>query len=98
VRSADEIEQHLHADHAIHTHLVTVTGNAILRESVELLLQHNLRFWRSYWTTHEPRASDMLSHADLVGAIESHDPEAAQVAMRHHIGASRGLLQDAFRH
>lgn len=97
VRSADEIEQHLHADHAIHTHLVEVSANAILQEAVDRLLQHNLRFWRSYWTTHEPRASDMLSHADLVSAIESHDPEAAELAMRHHIGASRGLLQDAFR-
>jgi DNA-binding GntR family transcriptional regulator len=97
VRSADEIEQHLHADHAIHAHLAGVTGNAILQESVDLLLQHNLRFWRSYWTTHEPRASDMLSHADLVDALASHEPEAAEVAMRQHIGASRGLLQDAFR-
>lgn len=97
VRSADEIEQHLHADHAIHTHLAEVAGNAILQESVDLLLQHNLRFWRSYWTTHEPRPSDMLSHADLVDALASHEPAAAEQAMRHHIGASRGLLQDAFR-
>lgn len=98
VRSADEIEQHLHADHAIHTHLAGVTGNGILQESVARLLQHNLRFWRSYWTTHEPRASDMLSHADLVDALESHEPEAAELAMRQHISVSRGLLQDAFRH
>ena len=97
VRSADEIEQHLHADHAIHTHLVEISGNAILQEAVDRLLQHNLRFWRSYWTTHEPRASDMLSHAELVAAIEAHDAEGAEVAMRQHIGASRGLLQDAFR-
>jgi DNA-binding GntR family transcriptional regulator len=97
VRSDDQIEQHLHADHAIHTHLASVTGNAILQESVDRLLQHNLRFWRSYWTTHEPRASDMLSHADLVDALASHEPEAAELAMRQHIGASRGLLQDAFR-
>jgi DNA-binding GntR family transcriptional regulator len=97
VRSDDQIEQHLHADHAIHLHLAGVTGNAILQESVDRLLQHNLRFWRSYWTTHEPQASDMLSHADLVGALESHDPEAAELAMRQHISASRGLLQDAFR-
>jgi DNA-binding GntR family transcriptional regulator len=97
VRSDDQIEQHLHADHAIHAHLAGVTGNVILQESVDRLLQHNLRFWRSYWTTHEPQASEMLSHADLVDALESHEPEAAELAMRQHIGASRGLLQDAFR-
>ena len=60
VRSADAIEQHLHADHAIHLHLVGMTGNAILQEAVDRLLQHNLRFWRSYWTTHEPTR---LGHA-----------------------------------
>ncbi|RYZ27938.1 MAG: GntR family transcriptional regulator, partial [Propionibacteriaceae bacterium] len=54
VRSADAIEEHLHADHAIHLHLVGITGNAILQEAVDRLLRHNLRFWRSYWTTHEP--------------------------------------------
>ena len=76
---------------------LSVSANVILQEAVDRLLQHNLRFWRSYWTTHEPRASDMLSHAELVNAIASHDPEAAEVAMRQHIGVSRGMLQDAFR-
>lgn len=97
IRSTDQIEEHLHADHAIHTHLAEISANVILQEAVDRLLQHNLRFWRSYWTTHEPRASDMLSHAELVNAIAAHDPEAAEVAMRQHIGVSRGMLQDAFR-
>jgi DNA-binding GntR family transcriptional regulator len=61
------------------------------------VLQHNLRFWRSYWTTHEPRASAMLSHAELVEALEAHDADGAVHAMRVHVGASRGMLQDAFR-
>ncbi|SEP96052.1 GntR family transcriptional regulator [Microlunatus flavus] len=98
VRADDAIEEHLHADHAIHTHLVGMTGNELLVEAVERLLLHSLRFWRSYWTTHEPRASAMLSHAELVTAVQDHDPEAAEHAMRAHLAVSRGTIQDAFRH
>ena len=97
MRASAAIEQHLHADHAIHTHLVQMTGNDLLVETVERLLQHSLRFWRSYWTTHEPRASAMLSHAELVAAVEAGDADAAEAAMRAHVAVSRGTIQDAFR-
>jgi DNA-binding GntR family transcriptional regulator len=97
IRAGDATEQHLHADHAIHTCLVEMTGNELLAESVERLLLHSLRFWRSYWTTHEPHGSAMLSHAELVAAVEAGDPEAAEQAMRAHLAVSRGTIQDAFR-
>jgi DNA-binding GntR family transcriptional regulator len=61
------------------------------------LLQHNLRFWRSYWSTHPAQHSSMLSHADLLAALEARDPEEAERAMRGHIGASRRLLQSVFQ-
>lgn len=98
MRLGEETTRHLMADHAIHVHLAAIAGNGLLQEAVERLLQHTLRFWRSYWTTHDPRASIMLSHADLVDAVASGDPDAAAQSMRDHIGASRGMLQDAFRH
>jgi len=98
VRASDAIEQHLHADHAIHSHLVEMTGNDLLVEAVERLLQHSLRFWRSYWTTHEPRGAAMLSHAELIDAVAAGDSDAAERAMREHLAVSRGTIQDAFRH
>ena len=97
IRASDAIEQHLHADHAIHSHLVEMTGNALLVEAVERLLQHSLRFWRHYWTTHAPHAAAMLSHVELVGAVAAGDADAAEAAMRAHVAVSRGTIQDAFR-
>ena len=70
--------------------------NSLLQDAAARLLQHNLRFWRSYWATHPVRHSSMLSHADLLRALEERDPEAAQKAMRDHIVASRQLLQSVF--
>jgi DNA-binding GntR family transcriptional regulator len=39
----------------------------------------------------------MMSHADLLRALESHDPEQAEKAMREHLRTSRGLVEHLFR-
>jgi len=96
-RSGDQAEAYLHDDQAIHAFLVRMASNGLLQDAAERLLQHNLRFWRSYWSTRATRHSSMLSHADLLEAIEARDPEAAERAMREHIGSSRELLQDVFQ-
>lgn len=95
-RSGDQWADYLHDDHEIHRFLVQMAGNGLLRDAAERLLQHNLRFWRSYWSSRPTQHSSMLSHADLLDALEARDSEAAERAMRHHIGASRELLQDVF--
>jgi DNA-binding GntR family transcriptional regulator len=95
-RSGDRAEEYLRDDHAIHAFLVGVAGNGLLRDAAERLLQHNLRFWRSYWASRATEHSSMLSHAALLAAVEAHDPEAAERAMRDHIGCSRELLQGVF--
>ena len=38
----------------------------------------------------------MLSHEELHRAISSHDSEQAELAMREHIGNSRGMIQSLF--
>ncbi|MCA1481840.1 GntR family transcriptional regulator, partial [Bradyrhizobium sp. NBAIM08] len=72
-RSDVRPEDHLVDDHAIHAYLVEIASNGLLRDAAERLLQHNLRFWRSYWSSHHPQASTMLPHADLLAALEAHD-------------------------
>lgn len=89
-------ETYLRDDHAIHQFLVHLVRNALLQDAADRLLQHNLRFWRSYWTTHPAQHSSMLSHHDLLQALQARDGQAAEQAMRDHIGASRQLLQAVF--
>lgn len=95
-RGEAEAETYLRDDHEIHQFLVHMIRNSLLQDAADRLLQHNLRFWRSYWATHPARHGSMLSHADLLTALETHDPEAAEAAMREHIVASRQLLQAVF--
>jgi len=95
-RVGEESEQYLRDDHAIHAFLVRMASNGLLQDAAERLLQHNLRFWRSYWSTRETQHSSMLSHADLLTALENRDSQAADRAMREHIRSSRELLQGVF--
>ena len=96
-RSGDQAEAYLCDDHEIHAFLVGMASNGLLQDAAERLLQHNLRFWRSYWSTRPAQHSSMLSHADVLKADEARDPDAAERAMRAHIGASRELLQGVFQ-
>lgn len=89
-------ETFLRDDHEIHGFLVHMIKNSLLQDAADRLLQHNLRFWRSYWSTRPAQHSSMLSHANLLTALEARDPLAAEQAMREHIGASRQLLQAVF--
>lgn len=89
-------EQFLRDDHALHTFLVHMLGNPLLQDAADLLLLHSLRFWRLYWKNRAPRAEAMLSHSDLLVALENKDPESAEKAMRNHLQASRQLVQLLF--
>jgi DNA-binding GntR family transcriptional regulator len=83
-------------DHEIHAALVDMAGNPMLQDAADRVLKHNLRFWRSYWSTRPVQLSSMLSHQDLLTALEARDPDAAEAAMRSHILQSKQLLQAAF--
>lgn len=70
--------------------------NSLLQDAADRLLLHKLRFWRMYRASRTPQQATMISHADLVAAVEAHDPELAEQAMREHLAASRQLLQASF--
>jgi DNA-binding GntR family transcriptional regulator len=95
-REGDVAETYLRDDQEIHVFLVHMINNSLLQDAADRLLQHNLRFWRSYWSTRPAQNTSMLSHADLLAALEARDPVAAEQAMREHIASSRQLLQSAF--
>lgn len=83
-------------DHEIHLFLIHMINNTHLQDAAELLLMHNLRFWRSYWSTRPAQPASMLSHEPLLAALRAREPDAAERAMREHIQQSRQLLASAF--
>jgi DNA-binding GntR family transcriptional regulator len=89
-------EQFLLDDHAVHTFLVHMVRNPLLQDAADRLLLHSLRFWRLYWTNRPARREAMLSHTDLMAAIESGDSVRAEGAMRDHLTASKQLVQLLF--
>jgi DNA-binding GntR family transcriptional regulator len=91
-RRGDDHEAFLRDDHAVHTFLVHLVHNPLLQDAADRLLLHNLRFWRSYWSTRPARMTTMISHADLLSALQAGDPDGAEAAMREHIARSRQLL------
>ncbi len=95
-RSVTDTEQFLKDDHALHTFLVHMVRNPLLQDAADRLMLHSLRFWRYYWRDRPPQSDAMLSHEDLLKALEQHDPDRAERAMRQHLQASRQLVQNLF--
>jgi GntR family transcriptional regulator, rspAB operon transcriptional repressor len=95
-RVTGDSEQFLKDDHAVHIFLVQMIRNPLLQDAADLLLLHALRFWRLYWKNLPPKTEAMLSHADLLAALEGHDPVKAEQAMRNHLQTSRQLVQLLF--
>jgi DNA-binding GntR family transcriptional regulator len=95
-REGTDHEEFLRDDHAIHALLVHMVRNSLLQDAADRLLWHNLRFWRMHWASRPAQRATMISHADLLAALEAHDSERAEQAMREHLAASRQLLHAAF--
>jgi DNA-binding GntR family transcriptional regulator len=95
-REGTDQEAYLRDDHQIHALLVHMVRNTLLQDAADRLLLHTLRFWRSYWSSRPAQHTTMITHADLLVALEAHDPDQAAKAMRAHIVASRQLLQSSF--
>lgn len=95
-RDGTDHEAFLRDDHAIHGFLVHMVRNSLLQDAADRLLLHNLRFWRTYWASRPAQHATMISHTDLLAALEAHDSEQAEKAMREHLAASRQLLHASF--
>ncbi len=95
-REGTDHEAFLRDDHAVHVFLVHLVHNPLLQDAADRLLLHNLRFWRSYWTSRPAQHSAMISHSELLLALEARDADAAEGAMRRHIAESLVLVQSSF--
>ena len=95
-REAADHEGYLRDDYAIHAFLIKMVRNSWLQAAAENLLLHNLRFWRTYWASRPAQQTTMIPHGDLLEALEAHNPQAAEIAMRRHLDVSRHLLQASF--
>ena len=102
IRSAESARQDrevlafLSDDYEIHLFLIHMIDNVLLQDAAELLLKHNLRFWRSYWSTRPAQPTNMVSHRPMLAALRNRDSTAAEQARRVHIQQSRRLLASAF--
>ncbi|WP_105037035.1 GntR family transcriptional regulator [Cryobacterium aureum] len=95
-REINDHEQFLLDDHAFHETLVHMVNNSLLQDAADSLLLHSLRFWRMHWKNRPPSKDAMLSHSDLMSALESGDSARAEAAMRDHLTTSRQLVQMLF--
>jgi DNA-binding GntR family transcriptional regulator len=95
-RGEFDAERYLLNDLRIHRLIVDLLDNSLLRTTANTLLLHNLRFWRSFFRTRTPLVSTMLSHGDLLRALELRDGDAAEEATREHLEGARQLLMSLF--
>jgi len=86
----------LEDDQHIHHTLARAAHNSFVEGAAERLLVHNLRFWRYFAAAHRVTPSAMVTHRPLLAALERRDASAAHAAMRAHIRAARGLLNQLF--
>jgi len=94
---ADDVD-HLEAiryDFQFHRKLVDILGNAVMSNVMEVI--HELLMAGMMHTTPNPRnrTRSQLLHGAIFEAIKAHDPEAAEAAMRVHMGAVGTALRNA---
>jgi DNA-binding GntR family transcriptional regulator len=95
-RGRFDAERFLLDDLSVHRFVAGLVENSLLRGTAETLLLHNLRFWRTFFRSKLPQDDTMLSHRDLLLALERRDGAAAEEATRTHIDGARQLLVTVF--
>ncbi len=96
-RASTDHEGFLHDDHEIHATLIHMVRDPLLQDAADRWLAHNLRFWRSYWSSRPAKHATMVSHTALLEALQQRDPDRVVEAMHQHIAESRLLLQSSFQ-
>jgi DNA-binding GntR family transcriptional regulator len=82
-------------DHDFHFRIVTGSGNQRLIAMLLGDLYYLLRVYRYRSSTKPGRAQGALAeHHAIVAALRSRDPDAAEKAMRRHLGNARRMLDE----
>jgi DNA-binding GntR family transcriptional regulator len=85
----------LRDDHANPFSPARMLRNTLLQHGADRLLPR-LLLWRMYSASRPPQYATMMSHADLVPAVEAGDLGRAGRTMREHPAVSRQLPQVSF--
>lgn len=86
----------LEVDHRAHARMAELVRNPYLLPLAESLLLHNLRFWRYCHHNRVVADGHVLPHSDLVDAVLSRDPDAAEAAVHTLVTRARAGLQGVF--
>lgn len=82
-------------DFDFHFRIVTGSGNARLMQVLTGDLYYLLRVYRYKSSTKPGRATEALAeHKAIVAALEKHDPDEAEQAMREHLRNARRFVED----
>ncbi|MEV1025697.1 GntR family transcriptional regulator [Streptomyces sp. NPDC050264] len=75
-----------------HRHIRTIARQPILSGFVDVLVYPLvMRQYRDLTRTH-PRANSLNEHRAILAALQTHNPDAAAAAMRHHVASARRAL------
>ena len=78
-----------------HYRIVMGSGNSKLQELLAADLYHLVRMYRYQFSLRSSRPVNALrEHRQILEAIESRDPELAEMLMRRHISASRRNIEE----
>jgi len=90
--SPDSLQEFIDADVAFHLEIADLTGNSVLAD-----ILHSVRSLLQVWVERAVRAdgtteSTLDEHIAVFEAIQAHDPEAAEAAMRAHMVSASNRL------
>ena len=80
-----DIEQIMLLDREFHDALARAAGNSVLADVLRNLHERSLRFWFISLRDPDHHHNVLAQHRAIVAALLSHNPEAAETAMREHI-------------
>ena len=95
-RVQEDYATFLRHDYEFHMRIARVSGNSLLVRALDHLLILNMRLWFVFFRIQGPRAQFMLSHEDIMQAIEARDLDASEAAAVAHVRASNTLLLSMF--
>ena len=85
------LDAFLSHDMAFHREVARVSGNPIFPAIVEAIFQWASDYYRPLVRAPGAEMLTLAEHSRLVDAIEAHDPDAAEAAMRAHLMRSNDL-------
>jgi DNA-binding GntR family transcriptional regulator len=85
-------EEFIHANEAFHLTVAEAAGNRRIFDQLKFMLEHVRRFD----ILAAQKTSTLITHADILKALEAHNPRLARKAMGEHIDEARDRMLKLF--